>query len=94
MSEIFRFLTRNLSSNSVSSSSTSSSIIPTINKNSIRNIEEISFDDIEKFIQDWTIPKVSSREIYKEGTFKIKSNYVIKTVEDTSQFSKMKKISI
>ena len=83
MSEIFRSLKRNLSSNTVSTSSASSSFMPTITQISIRNLEEISFDDIKKSIQDWTIPKVSLREIYKEGIFKIKSDYVIKTVEGT-----------
>ena len=82
MSGMFRSLTRNSSLNSVSSFA-SSSIIPTINKFSIRNLEDISFDDIEKSIQDWTIPKVSLKEIYKQSPFKIKSDYVIKTVEET-----------
>lgn len=67
MFEDFRSLIRNSSSNSVFSSSTSSSVIPTINKISIRNLDEINFHDIENSIQTWTIPKVSLKEIYKEG---------------------------
>lgn len=50
---------------------------------SIKNCEEVSYDVLEKSIHDWTIPKVPIKEIYKKGSFKLKSEYVIKTVERT-----------
>ena len=59
-------------------------IIPT-EPNNI-NQEDYSIIDIERNLQDWTIPNVPNHQIYKQSTFsKISflTNYTIKTVEKT-----------
>lgn len=52
----------------------SSSSLPSsplnINKISLRNSEEITNSNIEKSIQDWTIPKVDIKEICNQCSFK------------------------
>ena len=51
------------------------------------NQEDYSILDIERNLQDWTIPDVPKNQIYKISTFSSKfsflTNYTIKTVEKT-----------
>lgn len=57
-----------------SSSSYSSSIV---------NSSENNFANIELFLNNWSIPQVSKREVYKYGSFEFKSDYLVKTKEKT-----------
>lgn len=44
--------------------------------------EEINFEDINQELDNWEIPKISPKELYKpDGYFFHKSDYVIRTVE-------------
>jgi hypothetical protein len=56
---------------------------------SIKNASSISFEDIEKSISNWKIPKVNIKEIYHVGTFSLLSNYYIKTIEKTIPISSL-----
>lgn len=56
---------------------------------SIKNASSISFEDIEKSISNWKIPKVNIKEIYHVGTFSLLSDYYIKTIEKTIPISSL-----
>lgn len=60
-----------------SSSSSSSKTV------SLKNCEEISYDKLEQSIYDWTIPEVKTREVYKIGSFKLQTDYLVKKIERT-----------
>lgn len=74
-------LRSNNSSSSSNSSSNSENNDFTGNNNKLRlrtlNNEEIVIKDIEKNLQNWTIPKIPTYEIYQKGSFNFKSDYVI-----------------
>jgi len=54
---------------------------------SVKNASSICFEDIEKSIANWKIPKY--REIYHVGTFSLRSDYFIKTIEKTCRINTM-----
>ena len=66
MSNFFR-------SNSKSSASTSSSHPPSLK-------EEINFSNLSQSLDNWKIPKHSSKEIYKENKWSFSTDYSVKTV--------------
>jgi hypothetical protein len=44
--------------------------------------EEIHFEDINQELDNWEIPKISPKELYKpDGSFFHRSDYIIRTVE-------------
>jgi hypothetical protein len=44
--------------------------------------EEIHFEDINQELDNWEIPKISPKELYKpNGSFFHRSDYIIRTVE-------------
>jgi hypothetical protein len=48
---------------------------------SMKNASSVCFEDIDKSVANWKIPKVNIREIYHVGTFSLCSDYYIKTIE-------------
>jgi len=48
--------------------------------------EEVRIEDFNKSIENWEIPKIQLKEIYKQSKLKLfrKSDYVIATKERTS----------
>ena len=48
---------------------------------SVKNASSVCFENIEKSISNWKIPKVNIREIYHVGTFSLRFDYYIKTIE-------------
>jgi hypothetical protein len=85
--EIKTFLMfRSLSSRlSCKSSQPSSSSITEHQSTSFSNKvfkEEINFEDINQELDNWEIPKISPKELYKpDGSFFHRSDYIIRTVE-------------
>lgn len=73
MESLFR-----LFSNSRASTSSTSSVI---------NSNEINFPQVEQQLSNWTIPKVPSKRVYQQGSFQLKIDYAIKTVEHTLSIS-------
>ena len=71
MAHLLRTITR---SNSTTSSSRS---ITSTNKTTV------SINDVENHLQNWSIPKTSSSLVYNKSIFDFKSDYIIKTVEET-----------
>lgn len=69
-------LFRNLSM-SRSSSSSSTSPLDSSTK------QVVSIKNIETHLQNWSIPKTPSSQIYNKGSFLFKSDYIIKTVEQS-----------
>ena len=55
----------------------------TNNTISIKNSEQLNYDNIEKSINDWKIPTIPVKEVYKKGSFKYQHDYIIKTEEST-----------
>lgn len=49
----------------------------------IKNSEHINFENIDQSLLNWKMPKVPIIEIYTKGSFKLISNYNIKTIEKT-----------
>lgn len=47
------------------------------------NSLDLTIDNIEQSLNDWTIPKTNINTIYKRGTFDYFSSYSIKTTEQT-----------
>ena len=77
-------------SNSSASSSSSRTSFPTIPD--IVNEEEHSYQQVNQDNSDWTIPKVSTREIYKSTFLSFRSDYNVKTVERTYGINKSHEI--
>ena len=50
---------------------------------SIKNNEHINFENIEQSLVNWKMPKVPTKEIYSKDSFKLLSDYHIKTIEKT-----------
>ena len=73
-------------SNSTVSSSSRTTSLPTIPD--IVNEEDHSYQEINQDFRDWTIPKISTREIYKSTFLNFRSDYNIKTVEKTYGINK------
>ena len=48
-------------------------------QDTVVNSEEISYPKIQNDLDDWKLPKVSTQEIYKKGTFKFLTDYTIRT---------------
>ena len=69
-----------LRSNSKSFASSSFSNPPSLK-------EEINFSNLSQSLDNWKIPKHSSKEIYKEHKWSFTSDYSIKTVEQTIPLS-------
>lgn len=46
------------------------------------NSSEINFSLLEQKITNWNIPKISSKRVYQQDSFQLKTDYCIKTVED------------
>ena len=76
MARVFRSLSRS------SSSRSPGSYFEPITSGSVRNKEIINVENIEKHINNWTILKVSTSSVYNKGFFHLKSDYIIKTVEE------------
>jgi hypothetical protein len=55
----------------------------------VKNASSVCFEDIEKSIANWKIPKVNIRDIYHVGTFSLRSDYFIKTIKKTCHISSM-----
>ena len=68
-------------SNSLVSSNSRTTSLPTLPD--IVNEEEHSYQEINQDFSNWTIPKISTREIYKSTFLSFRSDYNIKTVEKT-----------
>ena len=49
---------------------------------SIKNLEEITYRNLEQSIHNWTIPYVPIKEIYNQVSFKFKTDYILKIVEE------------
>ena len=62
----------------------------TNNTISIKNSEQLNYDNIEKSINEWKIPNIPVKEIYKKGSFNYKHDYIIKTEESTLTLSIIK----
>ena len=77
MSRVFRNLSRSSSSRSLGSNSESTS-----SSCSYKNKEIVTIENVEKHLHNWDIPRVSTTSVYNQGSFKFKSDYVIKTVEE------------
>jgi len=56
---------------------------------SVKNASSVCFENIEKSIANWKIPKVNIKDIYHIGTFSLRSDYYIKTIEKTFAVSSM-----
>jgi hypothetical protein len=54
---------------------------------SVKNALSVYFEDIEKSIANWKIPKVNIRDIYHVGIFSLCSDYFIKTIEKICRIS-------
>ena len=83
---LFMNMLRSLSSrfSRRSSQPSSSSLVPHQTLNQTSNIfnEEIHFEDINQEIDNWEIPKIPEKELYKpEGKWYRSSDYIIRTVE-------------
>ena len=52
-------------------------------QDTVVNSEEINYPKIQNDLDDWKLPKVSNQEIYKKGTFKVFTNYTIRTLEQS-----------
>jgi hypothetical protein len=55
-------------------------------QNDILNNKEISIMNVERNLQEWNIPNIPTKQIYKQSTFSNLSfslDYTIKTVEKT-----------
>ncbi|RVW30385.1 RING finger and transmembrane domain-containing protein 2 [Vitis vinifera] len=50
-------------------------------QDTVVNSEEINYPKIQNDLDDWKLPKVSTQEIYKKGTFKFFTDYTIRTSE-------------
>ena len=50
-------------------------------QDTVVNSEEINYPKIQNDLDDWKLPKVSTQEIYKKGTFKFLTDYTIRTSE-------------
>ena len=87
MSRVFRSLSRSSSSISLGSNSVSSS------SSSPKNKEIVTIENIEKYLNNWDIPKVGVSSVYNKGTFVFKSDYIIKTVEEALPESEAAEIS-
>ena len=74
---MFRSLSRSSSSRSLGSNSES-----TLTSCSYKNKEIVAIENVEKHLHNWNIPRVSTVSIYNQGSFKFKSDYIIKTVEE------------
>jgi len=55
----------------------------------VKYASAICFEDIEKSIANWKISKINIREIYHIGTFSLRSDYFIKTIEKTYRINTM-----
>jgi hypothetical protein len=55
---------------------------------SMKNASSVCFEDIEKSIANWKIPKVNIRDIY-HVTFSLRSDNFLKTIEKTCRISSM-----
>ena len=76
MARVFRSLSRSSSSRTLGSYSEPST------SGSVKIKEIIHVENIEKHLNNWTIPKVSTSSVYNKGSFHLKSNYIIKIVEE------------
>ena len=47
-----------------------------------KNKEIVTIENIEKHLNNWDIPKVGVSTVYNKGSFVLKSDYIIKTVEE------------
>ena len=47
-----------------------------------KNKEIVTIENIEKHLNNWDIPKLRVSTIYNKGSFVLKSDYIIKTVEE------------
>ena len=54
---------------------------------SVKIASSICFEEIEKSIANWKVPKVNIRDIYHIGTFSLRSDYYIRTIEKTLPIS-------
>ena len=52
------------------------------------NEEEHSYQGVSQNLSDWTIPKISTKEIYKSTFLSFRSDYNIKTIEKTYSLNK------
>ena len=76
MSGVFRSLSRSSSSRTLKFNS--ETMLPSTRKNK----EIVTIENIEKHLNNWDIPKVGVSTVYNKGSFVLKSDYIIKTVEE------------
>ena len=56
---------------------------PTDSQEVVVNSEKINYLKTQNDLDDWKLLKVSNQEIYKKWTFKLFTDYTIKTLEQT-----------
>ncbi|KAK9082922.1 hypothetical protein Scep_029393 [Stephania cephalantha] len=71
------------SSTSENQSSSTQKITKTPSKLDLRNINEISYSNIEQSLQNWDMPIIDTKQIYTQGSFAKHQDFIIKLEEDT-----------